>query len=133
MKPLVPAHIREHWDQIKEAVADILRGEDERPEDIYAAVLFREAHLYLNDEGFAVLRKSLNPYTRKHELMVWLVHAFKHGVELDFYYDELLRLARESDCVRVVFNSKRKGWERVLKAPKWSKAMTTFQMEVPHG
>lgn len=127
---LQPVHVRDVWDQIKGAVAEILQGEDERPEDVYAALVHGEAHLYRSDEGFIVLRAVKNSYTRRVDLVVWLAQSFVFGVNREAYQRELERLAQVAGASRIIFHTQRNGWEKVLDE-RWLKKRVTFQMEIP--
>lgn len=130
MNKLTPARIHDHWDDISLRVAECLAGDDDRPEDVYAACSYGDAHLYMADDGFAVLRKRQT--RRGIELRVWCAHCRGEQGALDRYDGEIKRLAREIGARAAVFETHRLGFDRAL-PDGWKRVTTTYEMEIAHG
>ena len=74
------AQIREEWDWVKAGIEEILFEQAQltfRPEDVYAACLNEEAHLWVAPEGFVISTSELDPFTGARTFLLWLAWAKK--------------------------------------------------------
>ncbi|TAM30259.1 MAG: hypothetical protein EPN60_05295 [Nevskiaceae bacterium] len=130
MDALNPADIRDHWDRIAPAVAECLLGDEDRPEDVYAACLYGHAHLYLAADGFVVFKKRRTRLGT--ELRVWCAHCTGPAGALVRYRPDVERLAKEIGARAAVFESHRPGFDRAL-PPGWKRVSAVYELEVGHG
>jgi len=98
--------------------------------DVFHALVSGEAGLFINDDGFFILREDEGRFDKAKILFVWMAVAFKQGqnfIKEKFYLDWLEKKAKEMKAEKIQFYSPRKGYERVL--AEW-KTMTIFEKEV---
>lgn len=130
MNGLTGADIRQHWDAVRAPIAECLAGDEDRPEDLYAACVYNDAAFYIAHDGFVVLRKRTTRLGA--ELRVWVGYCTGETGALARYGAELQRLAREISAVRIVFETRRAGFDRRL-PEGWRRAASIYEMEVSHG
>lgn len=124
MKPneLTPAQIRSEWDRVRPQLEGLAKGQDWRPEDVYAECLYGRAVLYTCPEGFVVLKELVNQYSGEKYLFIW-VACGSGSVEghtlINWYWPQISVIAQSVGANRVSFESRRNGYERVLGA-EWS-------------
>lgn len=137
-----PKDLQHAWANIKPSVSRIaLRYEtDWIPEDVYASLRSGESQLFLvgDGRGFVVLKKNLNQYTGESSLFVWVGSYFdadKHGP--DFTVDEknaltaqLCEMAKSAGATSVMFESPRRGWDKIALEMGWKPVMTTWKVDV---
>ena len=128
MNTLTPRDIREVWPGVRAGLDAVLEhGGDWRPEDVYAACVNGDAHLWMSDEGaFCVLQLQTNPFTRELELFIWAAWTPGHG-PLPAYFLQVREIAREAGATLMRMRSTRKGWTRI---PYWTEDMTEYTSEV---
>jgi hypothetical protein len=125
--PLQATDIRPVWDAIRPGVALVRQRNNAswREEDVYAACVGGQAHLWMNDEGdFCVLQLQRDPFTLVLECFVWV--AFSQG-DLNSHTMQIAAVARAAGAQRLVMTSARRGWER---RPEWALLHSTFVMEI---
>lgn len=129
MAALYPRDIREVWDYLRPRVeqARAKGGGDWRPEDVYAACVNGDAHLWMCAEGaFCVLQLERHPFTNELELRVWI--AWTPGTRpLLEYFEQVRRIAGEAGATRMRMSSRRKGWQRI---GFWRPDMVEYVSEV---
>ena len=125
---LKPADIRREWPRIRDAVAAILAGDGETPEEVYAECRFGRAQLYVCAQGFVVLKKYLREDNGCPELLVWLAQGEGGGL-LQAHLPQLERIARELGAATLVFRTRRRGFARLLDA-RWQLRALEYQLEI---
>lgn len=130
-KTLEPADIRDLSVRKKviPAIQSICKrfdaGTDEL--DVYHSLASGESVLYLNEDGFLVLRQDIDRYTREKILFVWFAYAFKQGQNFlnSQYLDWLITLSQSVNADRMEFCAPRAGYEKAL-PDGWKKTVTTY-------
>ena len=72
------ANIREEWAWVKQGIEEILAEQPQLtfiPEDVYAACLNQEAHLWVAPEGFVITTGERDEFTGARTFLVWLAWA----------------------------------------------------------
>ena len=110
---LALADIREVWEAILPGLLTVKAKTEApwRPEDIYAACVSGQAHLYQGDTGFIVVQPDRNKLTGAPELLVWVAYAQGSG-NIDRFQAEVDDLAREHGFATLTMQSNRPGWDR---------------------
>lgn len=121
--------IGREWDRIRGSIAEILAHDDDRPEDVYAAVVNRQASLFVCDEGFVVLRIIHVPQRGLCECLVWLACGIGAPGHIERYIDQLKELARAGGASRLKFRSNRYGFDRLVESG-WRRSAVEYVMEV---
>lgn len=106
-----PERLRDVWDKVKAGLYD-MPPDDWIAEDVYHAIKSGDAVLYVCGDGFMVLRRIEEEFSRKVRLHVWLAH---HPQGLDMYEtgEALIRdCAMRMGAERITFGSPRKGWSK---------------------
>ena len=133
MKLLIVADIREHFESIRGALAEIAAENDAawRPEDIYTTVRNGEATLMLTDDGqgFVVVQVRGDAYTGKRVLHI-LVCWHSAGDAQGLYGGAIDRVAATEGCRIVEFDTRRKGFER---RGGWSVDRIVYRRSVADG
>ena len=108
-----PDTVRTHWRAVRAGLQSVLDKSPEEwiPEDVYAEVKANTALLFLAVEpngdvvGGTVIRVN------RPSLFVWAVWGESglraHGM------DGLREIAHTTECTEILFETKRRGWERV--------------------
>lgn len=111
----LPEHVREAWPLVRDRIAAIARdcGEPWMPEDVFVQLMAANAYLWGTPDlsGFLILQVSAQPYGR--ELHCWIV-SNQTGEPPSAYWDQLLEIAREQNCVAVTFENDRPGFQRAI-------------------
>ena len=105
--------------RIRDGVARALNGDDDLPEEVYAACRANRAALYVGEDAAFVLRWAGNGRIR-----VWVAVGWG-GNTLSRYDDELARICRDAGAAEMVFMTRRPGFRRALPAT-WRAAETTY-------
>lgn len=110
------ADVRQEWEWVKPKVEEIREHcrEDWRSEDVYAACLYNKAQLFIGTGaferlGFVVLQVVQNDSTLHNELFIWLASGEGVGLQ-DEFIPEIKRIAKDMQCNRIYFRSRRQGW-----------------------
>ena len=114
-KVLKTEELKNYWRDIKPGLEKVLLKTptaDWIPEDVYSAIQNRKAVCVLgleNEEvvGFFIGHKM--PNNNFFAWAVWLENDLDEGIA------RLKNFAKSIGCVNVLFQSDRKGWERVMK------------------
>lgn len=108
---LVPSKLHEVWDDIRPGLEEIKQRWPElstwRVEDVYAAIKYEDAVVYVTEDGFAVCTILPDAYTKKADLFIWIAYAYepKRGGMLQKYLDSFVEVAREMGCEGVCTES----------------------------
>ena len=81
--------VREHWDWVKVGIEEILAEQPQltfRPEDIYAACLNEEAHLWVAPEGFLITTAERDQFTGQRTFLLWLAWTKYRGLNCAIKY-----------------------------------------------
>lgn len=111
---MIRLDIDAEWEEFSRLAAPVLADEDDTAEDIRAACRADEAWLFGNADAYLVLQYQLRPATARMQLLVWL--AVSRGPQgciprnLPFVEE----VARRLGASRVLFRTRRKGFERVM-------------------
>ena len=99
------ANVRAEWDWVRRGIEEILAEQPQltfRPEDVYAACLNKEAHLWVAPEGFVITTTDVDEYSGAKTFFVWLAWAKKRGESCVIkYYPFFAQVARENGFSRV--------------------------------
>lgn len=118
------ADIRDHWAKLRPLIERALEGDDDHPEEVYAACRGNTAALYVAEDAAFVLR-----WTGRGDLRVWIAVGFgDHGV-LDRHDEGLADIARNAGAESMSFLTRRKGFERALPAT-WTSEATLYSRSV---
>ena len=74
--------IRDHWPWVKDGIQEILNDQTNLtfiPEDVYAACVNGQAHLWIASGGFVVTTGLTDEFTGQRTLLVWLAWAEEKG------------------------------------------------------
>lgn len=120
-----PADIRTEWPRIKAGVARALDGDDDLPEEVYAACRAGRAFLHISDDLAVVLR-----WHDKASIVVWVAVALTDKPGSMIRNDEAIAaIAREAGAKRLLAYTNRKAFERAL-APAWRRAFVVYERDV---
>ena len=114
MSVLRHTDIRIAWDAIKDGVHHVKEITDApwRPEDLYAACVNGDAHLFTCPEGFVIVELQTDRYTLEREMFV--IAAYGDGDRLlAKYQEELDKLARHFGATSITTSSPRPGFGRL--------------------
>ena len=94
--------IKKEWDWVKPEIEKLLINipQNYRPEDVYAACVFKEAALLISKSGFAVVTIKGDEYTDEKILFIWILCSVKVHTkyELKCGWDKLEQFAKEAGC-----------------------------------
>ena len=111
----LPDDVRETWPLVRDRVAAIAAhcGELWMAEDVFLQLMAGNAYLWGTSDvaGFLVLQVAAQPYGR--ELHCWLCFN-ETGEPPIAYWNQLLDIAREQNCVAVTFENDRQGFQRAI-------------------
>lgn len=109
----LPDDVRDRWPSVRDRIASIGEecGERWMAEDVFYQLMTGSAYLWGTDDlsGFMILQVGAQPYGR--ELHCWIC-SNQSGEPPIAYWDQLLEIAREQQCVRVTFENDRPGFQR---------------------
>jgi hypothetical protein len=112
---VLPQDARAAWPHVRDQIAEIARACGERwiAEDVFFQLGAGGAYLWTLDDfsGFLVIQIVVEPYGR--ELHCWICYN-KSGEPPIAYWDQLLEIAREQNCVAITFENDRKGFQRAI-------------------
>jgi hypothetical protein len=126
-KVLQPEELKNYWRDIKPGLEKVLLNTPTAswiPEDVYSAIQNRKAICVLGIEEEEVVGFFVG-YPQANSFFAWAV--WSQG-DLSEGINHLLWYAKEVGCRKVIFQSDRKGWARVLR--KYNAYPHTWVMEV---
>lgn len=126
-----PAAVRAVWPTIREHVVAMQAACREAwlPEDVFNDLVSARAFLWaLADlSGFLVVQIPVGPEGRT--LHCWLCYN-RSGEPPIAYWDDLLTIARESECSAITFENDRPGFQRAIPGLR---VRYLYRAEVPGG
>jgi|13_taG_2_1085334.scaffolds.fasta_scaffold00355_6 hypothetical protein len=128
------AQIREEWDWVKCGIEEILAEQAQltfRPEDVYAACLNGEAHLWVASEGFVITTAEVDEFTGAKTFLVWLAWAKKRGASCVIkYYSFFAQVAKDSGFSNIEVRTPVTAMEDYLLAEGWKKDTVIYTREL---
>lgn len=123
---LVVTDIRHVWGDIREKIQQCLQGQDLTAEELYHWCRAGKATLLMGDTAFFIVQASQNAHTDQMEFIV--IVGYGEGEVVTKYQDYLKEMAQRAGCSKMVFVSRRKGFERKL-TPEWKLKFSLYEME----
>ena len=128
------AHVRDEWGWVKGGIEEILAEQPQltfRPEDVYAACLNGEAHLWVAPEGFVITTTEVDEFTEAKTFFVWLTWAKKRGENCGLkYYTFFAQVAKENGFSNIEVRTPIRALENKLVAEGWKKDTVIFTRDV---
>lgn len=126
--------IREHWEAVKVGINEILAEQPQltfRPEDVYAACLNEEAHLWVAPEGFVITSSERCQFTGARTLLLWLAWAKNRGDNCAVKYLPFFeQVAREHGYKSIETRTPISALEDYFLADGWTKDTVVYTREV---
>lgn len=130
----VLAHIREEWDWVKRGIEEILAEQPLltfRAEDVYAACLNEEAHLWVAPEGFVISTAERDEFTGARTFFLWLAWAKDRGQCCAIKYIPFFtNVAKESGFKNLETRTPVTALERYFLADGWRKETVVYTREL---
>lgn len=131
------ADIRREWHWVKPGIEGIL-AEDKflsfRPEDVYAACINEQAHLWTTDEGFVVTTGETDPFSGERSLLVWLAAAVYRGQGLVSVHEEFfMRIAKEAGYSKLTVRSSIPKMSNYLTEMGWDIETIVYSKDLDDG
>jgi hypothetical protein len=128
------AHIREEWVWVKHGIEEILAEQAQltfRPEDVYAACLNEEAHLWVAPEGFVITTAERDEFTGARAFLLWLAWAKNRGQSYAIrYLPFFTQLARDSGFKTLETRTPVLALEAYFLAEGWNKDTVVYTREL---
>lgn len=128
------AQVREEWVWVKRGIEEILAEQPQltfRPEDVYAACLNEEAHLWVAPEGFVITTAERDEFTGKKTFLVWLAWAKKRGASCVIkYYSFFAQVAKDNGFSNIEVRTPITALEDYLLAEGWKKDTVIYTREL---
>lgn len=122
--------IRDDWEDIRQYLVESIGVSSERPEDIYAACVYGNAHYFKNEDGFIILSETVDRYDKTKELFVWATGSRVLGKSIIRDNKEWIKsVARDIGAQRITFYTERKGLAKLIGSGV-SEVKTLYHMEV---
>ena len=117
--------VRDHWGWVKRGVEEILAEQPQltfRPEDVYAACLSEQAHLWVAPEGFVITTGERDQFTGSRTFLVWLAWAKERGQNCVIkYYPFFAQIAKANGFSNIEVRTPISALEDYLVAEGWTK------------
>lgn len=127
------ADIDEVWPRIAAAAEELLAQDEYGVEDLKRDCREDRALCFANEDGVMVVTLGPNRAKGDLEMCVWLVVSTRGGPGVtEEYMPAVESLASQLGASRVVFHTRRPGWQRKLDC-RWRLRSMTFVMELGHG
>jgi hypothetical protein len=128
------AQVREEWVWVKRGIEEILAEQPQltfRPEDVYAACLNGEAHLWVAPEGFVVTTVEVDEFTGAKTFLLWLAWAKNRGQSCAIkYLPFFAELARENGFKNIETRTPITALEDYFLAEGWKKNTVVYTRDV---
>ena len=128
------ASIRLEWDWVKRGIEEILAEQTQltfRPEDVYAACLNGEAHLWVAPEGFVITTAEVDEFTGAKTFLLWLAWAKNRGQSCAIkYLPFFAELARENGFKNIETRTPIAALEDYFLAEGWKKDTVIYTREL---
>jgi hypothetical protein len=129
---LALADIDTVWPRVAAAARPLIDDGSVTVENVMDECRAGRALCFASADGVAIV--TLQPNRAKQDLELCVVLAVStgpHGV-VETYLPEIESIARDLGANRLVFYTKRRGWERALGAG-WRLRTVAYELEVSHG
>lgn len=128
------ALVREEWVWVKRGIEEILAEQPQltfRPEDVYAACLNGEAHLWVAPEGFVITTAEVDEFTGARTFLLWLAWARKRGNNCAFKYLSFFEeVAREHGFQNIETRTPISQLETYFLADGWKKDTVIYTRDL---
>jgi hypothetical protein len=128
------ANIREEWAWVKQGIKEILAEQPQLtfiPEDVYAACLNQEAHLWVAPEGFVITTAERDEFTGARTFLLWLAWAKNRGQSCAIrYLPFFTQLARDSGFKTLETRTPISALEAYFLAEGWNKDTVVYTREL---
>ena len=128
------AQVREEWVWVKRGIEEILAEQPQltfRPEDVYAACLNGEAHLWVAPEGFVITTAEVDEFTGAKTFLLWLAWAKNRGQSCAIkYLPFFAELARENGFKNIETRTPIAALEDYFLAEGWKKDTVIYTREL---
>lgn len=132
-KPVL-AHIREEWDWVKRGIEEILAEQPQltfRAEDVYAACLNEEAHLWVAPEGFVISTAERDEFTGARTFFLWLAWTKDRGQSCAIkYIPFFVNIAKENGFNNIETRTPVTALESYFLADGWRKETVIYSREL---
>ena len=126
----VLADVRHEWEFVKSGIQQILNASPVltyRAEDVYAACVHNEAHLWTSRDGFVVTTTELDTYTGEKTFLFWIAWASRKGTALSVAHRKFFEdVARETGHTKVEVRTAVPEVAEFLKNSSWQLAENVF-------
>ena len=130
----VLAHIREEWNWVKRGIEEILAEQPQltfRAEDVYAACLNEEAHLWVAPEGFVISTAERDEFTGSRTFFLWLAWTKDRGQSCAIkYIPFFVNIAKENGFNNIETRTPVTALERYFLADGWRKETVIYSREL---
>ena len=128
------ANIREEWAWVKQGIKEILAEQPQLtfiPEDVYAACLNQEVHLWVAPEGFVITTAERDEFTGARTFLLWLAWAKNRGQSCAIrYLPFFTQLARDSGFKTLETRTPISALEAYFLAEGWNKDTVVYTREL---
>ncbi len=130
----VYSSIRSHWDWVKVGITEILEQNPQltfRLEDVYAACVAGNAHLWIADEGFVVTTSETDEFTEEKTFLIWLAWAKELGNNCVLkYYPFFSKAAKEAGFKKIEVRTAVNAMEKYLLKEGWQKDTVVYTRDL---
>ena len=128
------ANVRDEWDWVKLGVEEILAEQPQltfRAEDVYAACLNEEAHLWVAPEGFVITTAERDEFTGARTFLLWLAWTKDRGHSCATKYISFFTaVAKERGFKNIETRTPVTALERYFLADGWRKETVVYTREL---
>lgn len=126
--------IRAEWDWVRPGIQNIL-GDDGfltfRAEDVYAACVSGDAHLWTTDDGFVITTGETDPFSGERALLVWLAAAKEQGQGLVNVHEEFfMQAAKDAGYSKLTVKSRVPKMRNYLTEMGWDVETVIYSRQI---
>ncbi len=130
----VLANIREHWDWVREGIVEALATDPQTgvmPEDVFAACVSNQAHLWISEDGFLVTMGTTETYSNERVLLLWIGWAKERGRNLAVAHQPFFeKQAKDAGFSALEFRTTVKEVGQYAEAANWTRRETVYTSKV---
>ena len=130
----VLANIREHWDWVREGVVEALATDPQTgvmPEDVFAACVSNQAHLWISEDGFLVTMGTTEAYSNERVLLLWIGWAKERGRSLLLDYQPFFKKqAKDAGFSALEFRTTVKALGEYAETANWTRRETVYTSKI---
>jgi hypothetical protein len=128
------ANVRDEWDWVKQGVEEILAEQPQltfRAEDVYAACLNEQAHLWVAAEGFVITTSEVEDFSGHKTFLLWLAWAKDRGQSCAIkYLPFFAQIAKENGFKNIETRTPVSALEKYFLAEGWTKDTVVYTREL---